>query len=71
MELASFHSHAKAMEIIEAQEMLKQFRVASFPNMKEDAQSRLHRDLHKRAFPIQKVFSFDDIDNIFGGKGAS
>jgi hypothetical protein len=40
--------------VIEAQEMLKQIKVALFPNMKEQAQQKLIRSLEKSAFEWNK-----------------
>ncbi len=37
--------------MIEAQEMLKQITVAMAPNMKRTQYEKLHRDLHRKAYP--------------------
>lgn len=41
----------QAITVIEAQEMLKQIKVSSFPNMKLADQRRVHKELTKQAFP--------------------
>jgi hypothetical protein len=55
------------MERLEAQELLTQLKVMDYPNMKDEARNKLHKSLTKKAFPVQKVYSFDEIENIFGG----
>jgi hypothetical protein len=37
--------------MIEAQEMLKQMSVASYPHMTKDQRGKLHKKLHKDAYP--------------------
>jgi hypothetical protein len=67
MDSLTFQRHNKAMERLEAQELLTQLKVMDYPNMKDEARNKLHKSLTKKAFPVQKVYSFDEIENIFGG----
>lgn len=41
----------EAITVIEAQEMLKDFKVSSYPNFKENDQAKLQRSLRKVAYP--------------------
>lgn len=56
-----------AMERLEAQELLTKLKIMDYPNMKDDARNKFHKSIHKKAFPVQKVHSFDDIDSLFRG----
>ncbi len=51
MDLDETESYVHAIEILEAQEMLKGITVTTYPNMKRQAQEKLHRALHKKGFP--------------------
>lgn len=55
----------RAITVIEAQEMMKQVQVSSFPKMKKESQEKLHRALHKQAYPeaysTQKAVSSEDM----------
>lgn len=42
---------------IKAQMSLESIAAVSYPHMKKDAQEKLHRKLHKTAFPKRKHFS--------------
>jgi hypothetical protein len=57
--------------MIEAQEQLKQIQIADWPNMKKSSREKIHRDLHKKAFPtkMKKSISVDDFKRILGGAG--
>ena len=44
-----------AITVIEAQNMLISMQVADYPNMKRDDRSRLHREIHKKAYPFKNV----------------
>ena len=66
MDIKTYNEHVKAMDRIESMEHLRELRVSPFPNLKEDAQAKYHRDISKKAFPVQKVHSFDDIERALG-----
>lgn len=68
MNVKVFGKHVIAMERIEAMEHLRDLRAHQFANMKEDAQSKYHNEIRKKAFPIQKVYSFDEIESALGIK---
>lgn len=68
MNVKTFGKHAMAMERLEAMEHLRELRAQQFPNMNEDAQNKYHKEIKKRAFPVQKVYSFDDIESALGLK---
>lgn len=66
MPMPDYVKHMRAMERLEAQELLTQLKVMDYPNMRDDARNTLHRNIHKKAFPVQKVHSFDDIEKALG-----
>lgn len=68
MSIETFARYSQALERIEAQELLTQLKVMDYPNMKDEARSKLHRSIHKKAFPVQKVFSFEEIESALGLK---
>jgi hypothetical protein len=41
----------ESITVIEAQEMLKDLTVSSFPNYSKQEKSKLHRKLHRQAYP--------------------
>jgi len=50
----------EAITTIEAQEMLLDMTVVSYPKMKDRDRSKLHKDIHSKAYPEQeeKTISF-------------
>lgn len=69
MDVKTYNEHLTAMDRISSMDHLKALRESIYPHLKDEAQSKYHRDIHKRAFPEEKVYSFDDIEKIFGGLG--
>ena len=65
MDVKTYNSHLKAMERIEAMEHLRELRVSQYPQLKQDAQAKYHSELRKKAFPVQKIYSMDEIESIF------
>ncbi len=56
--------------MIEAQEMLKAMQIADFPHTQKSKREKIHRDLHKKAYPktYSKPVSTEDLARIiFGG----
>lgn len=45
MKTYEFHKLAESMEVLEAKEMLRDIKVAIFPNLKKKAQEELSKDL--------------------------
>lgn len=41
----------QAMDVMHAQEVLVQMKVADFPNMENTDRRTLHRDIHRTAYP--------------------
>ena len=68
MEVSTFNQHLEGMKRLEAMEHLKELRISQFPHLKEDAQTKYHKEIHKKAFPVQKVYSFDEIEKALGLK---
>ena len=68
MDVKTFHRHSMAMNQLEAQELLTRLKTVEYPSMNDDARSKFHREISKRAFPVQKVHSFDDIEKALGLK---
>ena len=67
MSIKNFNEHILAMVRLESQEHLRSIKVQEFTTMNEKARSEYHAEIRKKAFPVQKVYSFDDIESIFGG----
>jgi len=66
MEYERFLSYVKAIDFIQAKEMLMGIQVASYPNSKKEYQQKLHKKLHKAANPDlyespKKVLTTEDI----------
>jgi hypothetical protein len=40
-----------AITVLEAQEMLLQMQVSDYPHLKKEPRQRLHRQLHRQAYP--------------------
>lgn len=55
MDAVDFEMFCKAMPILEHQDILINMRTASYPNLKRDAASRLHKEVYKKAFPKELV----------------
>lgn len=68
MDVKTYNEHINAMVRLEAMEHLRDLRVSQYPHLKEEAQHKYHKDIHKKAFPVQKVYSFDDIEKALGIK---
>lgn len=61
----------RAITVIEAQEMLKQLQIVSYPKTSKEAQQKLHRSLHRQAYPEQynadKAVSAEQMASILSG----
>lgn len=51
MEAVTFSQYMKAIEPIEAKEVLVAMKVADFPKLKDNNRSKLHREFYKKANP--------------------
>ena len=62
------NTYFQACSILEAQEMLRAMNVADYPYAKKDTRQKLHRQVHKQAFPDAKKrgMTFDDLKSILG-----
>ena len=60
-----FESFWQAITPIEAQDMLTQFTILDWPNMKKEARQSLHRKIHKQAFPKTHDPKQDTTKDIF------
>jgi len=60
----------ECMTIIEAQDQLKLFTALDWPNMKKAQRQKLHRELHRLAYPsniqAKKFISVADLQNVLG-----
>lgn len=45
------HGYLQAMEVLEAQERLASFTTHDWPNLKKAQREKLHRSLHRTAYP--------------------
>lgn len=43
--------YLQAMEVLDAQEQLSRMGTADWPNLKKEDRKRIHRKLHKQAYP--------------------
>jgi hypothetical protein len=71
LDVDSFDEYWQSITIIEAQEMLKQFNVSDWPNMKQNNRESLHRRLFQDAYPdsfkeVRKIET-SDLAKILGG----
>jgi hypothetical protein len=66
-----FTTYLQALEVIEAQEMLRAMNVADYPTLKKESRSRLHKQVYKQAFPDQKkrVVTTEDLKKLLGSVG--
>jgi hypothetical protein len=51
MDAERLEEYWQAITIIEAQEVLVQLRVMDFPNMKQEARRKTHKEFHALAYP--------------------
>jgi hypothetical protein len=51
LEVETAELYIKAIEMIEAQNMLLQMKIADYPNMKQGDRRKLFKSLHKQAYP--------------------
>jgi len=56
--------------MIEAQEQLKSFNVADWPNMKKQQRQKLHKELHRQAYPNsfskKNLITAQDLQKMLG-----
>ena len=57
-----------AAEKLQASEILSDLAVADFPNLKQDARRKMHRDLSKTAAVERKEMSFEAFAKKMGHK---
>ena len=55
-------TYYKAMEVLTAQDRLYGLTVADWPNMKKGPRSKLHRQLHRIAFPTTHANPVSPVD---------
>ena len=67
MNTADFFLAIKAMEAIEAQELLINMQLADYPNMKKEDRSKFHRRVVKKSDPFvkERIINNDDIMSMF------
>jgi hypothetical protein len=51
LDIEDFEQYARAMRMLEAQEVLIGFSTVAFPNMKDNDRSRRWKEIHKQAYP--------------------
>lgn len=51
MPINTFESYWQAMTVIDAQRLLREYSVADYPNVKLGTKRKLHRQVHKMAYP--------------------
>lgn len=69
--LERFWQMWKMITVIEAQETLKQFVIADWPNQSKQQREKVHRDIYKKAYPKEfnkpKEMSNEMIEKILRG----
>lgn len=62
-----FYKSLKAIDVIEAQEMLLQMTVQDYPNMKKEDRNKLHRKISKASDPFleERAIKADDLKGFF------
>jgi hypothetical protein len=65
MHLEDFINYSKAIEMLEAKEMLVNMKIMDYPKMKQEARKQLFQGVHKKAYPgaysEQKALSTEDV----------
>jgi len=60
----------ESVTMIEAQEQLKSFSAADWPNMKKADRSKLHKELHRQAYPNsfskKNLITVHDLQKMLG-----
>jgi hypothetical protein len=60
----------ECITMIEAQEMLKSFKVMDWPNQKKNKRGEIHKDLFKKAYPSsinkKKSIKPEDLQRLLG-----
>lgn len=60
----------ECITVIEAQEQLKLMNALDWPNMKKDQRQKLHRELHRQAYPSNIVkkdyITIDHLQQLVG-----
>lgn len=69
LEVSEIYSLIECIDVIEAQQMLRDMKVSDFPNMKPEHRGKIHRDLYKRAYPVKikesrKSLNIEDIAKV-------
>ena len=62
----TFFTYNKAIEAIEAQDILLRLKVADWPNMKQGDRDKFFKEIRKKAYPLEKptVLKFDELDSL-------
>lgn len=70
MSLITLDKMWEAITMIEAQEQLKQLSVMDWPNMKKDKRQKMHKELHRQAYPksmtAKNYITIDDLKAMQG-----
>jgi len=67
MEFLEAQKYYQAISSLEAQEILKDYSISIYPNLKQDAQRKTHREIHKKAFPNNETMSIAEMESILNG----
>lgn len=71
LSIDDFESFWQSIDVIENQNILTQFTINDWPNMKKEARTKLHKQVHKKAFPktheTSKPQSTKDIFEMLSG----
>lgn len=69
MEVDTFKTMLLCEEVLASRSLLNAIRAADFPSMKSGEREKIHKSIHKKAFPNvkQKTIALDDIERLFNG----
>lgn len=75
LDVEAFEMYWQAITILEARESLVDMTISDHPYLSKDKRSKLHRDMHKQAFPVvhdpNKDYSTYDFAKFLGGLGST
>lgn len=70
--MEEFYLYLESMEIIRAQEILTEFTISDYPQLKKEDRTRIHKEVYKRANPSafreQKKLTLEDVARILSGR---
>jgi len=70
MNIGIFMRYYDSIEILEAQDLLVQYTLQDWSNLKKEVRQKMHRETHKKAYPKtwkkKKAVTLAELSNIIG-----